>query len=96
MGECDRRTMMLGASAMLSMAAQAQGSASSATVPGTQPDALIDLWPDGPPGAPKPLPSELVQERSTDPAAPDRALLHIARPRLALFRAPHPMARPCW
>ena len=90
MGECDRRTMMLGVSAMLSMVAQAQGGASSATVPGTQPDALIDLWPDGPPGAPKPLPSELVQERSTDPAAPDRALLHIARPRLALFRAPHP------
>ncbi|RVT43568.1 alpha/beta hydrolase [Sphingobium algorifonticola] len=55
-----------------------------------QPSETIDLWPNGAPGAPAVLPVEEVKERSTDTAVNDRALLNIARPRMAVFRPLRP------
>ena len=49
------------------------------------PSEVVPLWPNGAPGAPARL-SEIVTERSTDPARPDRAVYGITRPRLAVFR----------
>lgn len=65
--------------------------AATAPLPGLlQPQATIDLWPEGAPGAPaRPL-DEVVIERSADPRFPDRAVYGISRPRLAVFRAERP------
>src|SRR6185437_15285477 len=46
----------------------------------------LDLWPGAPPGLPSPPPAEEVRERSTDPTYNDRAIFHVRRPRLAIFR----------
>ena len=46
---------------------------------------VIPLWPGAAPGARRAL-SETLRERSADPAHPDRALLDIAAPRMAVFR----------
>jgi acetyl esterase/lipase len=54
------------------------------------PHAIIPLWPRRPPGAPHTLPAEQVIERSTPPALRDRAVLHVARPMLIVFRAAQP------
>lgn len=50
----------------------------------------IDLWPGHAPGLPDPPPLEVLHERSADAARPDRVLLHVARPRLRLFRSRRP------
>lgn len=55
-----------------------------------QPAETIDLWPAGAPGRlPQPL-AETVNERSTDPLVPDRAVFGITRPRMAVFRPDRP------
>lgn len=77
----DRRTALLGPIA-LTLAAQAP-------IP-PRPGAEIDLWPDGAPGMPSPPPVEALRERSTDPFYNDRILVHISRPRLAVFRPARP------
>jgi acetyl esterase/lipase len=77
----DRRTALLGPIA-LTLAAQAP-------IP-PRPQEEIELWPDGPPGLPSPPPAEELRERSTDPGYNDRILVHIARPRLAVFRPARP------
>jgi acetyl esterase/lipase len=77
----DRRTALLGPIA-LALAAQAP-------IP-PRPQAEIDLWPDGAPGMPSPPPAEELRERSTDPGYNDRILIHIRRPRLAVFRPERP------
>lgn len=51
-----------------------------------QPTETLDLWPKGAPGAPKVLPVETVNERSTDPQLTDRAVFGISRPRMVVFR----------
>jgi acetyl esterase/lipase len=55
-----------------------------------QPAETIDLWPGGAPGMPATPPAEAVIERSTDPAHPDRAMVHVARPRMDVFRPETP------
>ncbi len=55
-----------------------------------QPAETIDLWPAGAPGMPAPPPAEAVIERSTDARFPDRALVHVARPRMDVFRPDKP------
>ena len=50
------------------------------------PAETIDLWPGRAPGMPHVPPVEVIDERSTDPALPDRAVRGIVRPRLAVFR----------
>ena len=52
-----------------------------------EPDAWIDLWPEGAAGMPAPPPAEEVRERSNDPTYNDRAMFHVRRPRLAVFPA---------
>jgi len=54
------------------------------------PSEIIDLWPHGAPGMPMVPPAEDMPERSTNPALHDRALMHIARPRMAVFRPARP------
>lgn len=49
-------------------------------------EAPIILWPDGPPGVPSHNLVETIEERSADPAHPDRAVTHTTEPRLAVFR----------
>lgn len=53
-------------------------------------DSEIDLWPDGAPGPPAQPLAEEMRERSADPAYNDRILIHVARPRLAVFRPERP------
>ena len=84
----DRRTLMLGA-----LGAGLAARAAAAPPPGPllpKPDAWIDLWPDEAPGLPSPAPIEEVRERSTDAAYNDRAVFHVRRPRLAVFRPARP------
>jgi len=77
----DRRAVLCGPMA-LALAAQAPAP--------PRPDEEIALWPDGAPGAPNPPPAEEMRERSTDPGYNDRILVHIGRPRLAVFRPARP------
>ncbi|WP_371262534.1 alpha/beta hydrolase [Sphingobium sp. YR768] len=91
----DRRSLMIGGGLALGAAgsglAQGRGdAAASGMAGGVQPDLMIDLWPGGAPGMPAVAPAETVRERSSDPAITDRALLHVAGPRLAVFRARNP------
>jgi len=86
--EIDRRTLMLGA-----LGAGVAMRAGAAPPPGPllpEPDAWIDLWPGEAPGLPSPPPAEEMRERSTDPTYNDRAIFHVRRPRLALFRPARP------
>jgi len=93
MTRIDRRTVLI-APLALGLAARAAGQApvTAPHRPLVHPDPVevIDLWPDGPPGAPMPPPAEEVRERSADPAFNDRVIVHVARPRLALFRPERP------
>jgi acetyl esterase/lipase len=87
----DRRALLGAALASGLMApAVAQTAAPNAgkLLPGglTDPAEVIDLWPRGAPGAPKMLPVETVNERSTDKDISDRAVSGIATPRMAVFR----------
>ncbi|GAA0679578.1 acetyl esterase/lipase [Sphingomonas insulae] len=75
----DRRQALLG-----TLAAGIAAGAPAAALP--DPGETIDLWPGVPPGMPAVPPAEAVIKRSTDPARADRAMVHIARPRLAVFR----------
>lgn len=50
----------------------------------------IELWPAGVPAGPAVPLQEQVEERSKDPTVRDRALLNIARPRMAVFRPARP------
>lgn len=49
-------------------------------------DELIYLWPKGAPGPPAKLPVQRIDERSADPAHPDRAVFGTVKPWLAVFR----------
>lgn len=94
----DRRHAMLGAlgAALAAGAAALPTDAGAQTasprvrgraIPGLpEPAETIDLWPAGAPGMPAVPPVEVVDERSTDPQLPDRAVRGIARPRLVVFR----------
>jgi acetyl esterase/lipase len=84
----DRRSLIIG-----SLAAGMAVRAGAVPPPGPlqpEPDAWIDLWPDGAAGMPSPPPAEEIRERSTDPAYNDRAMFHVRRPRLAVFRPAAP------
>lgn len=72
--------------------AQTPPPAGAKLLPGglVQPTETIDLWPAGAPGAPKTLPVETVEERSTDPLLQDRSVHGIAKPRLVVFRPERP------
>jgi acetyl esterase/lipase len=83
-----RRFLLLG-----TLAAGLAARAGAAPPPGPllpEPDEWLDLWPGAPPGMPSPPPAEEVRERSTDPSFNDRAMFHIRRPRLAIFRPARP------
>lgn len=84
----DRRTLMLGSlAAGLAVRVGAQPPAGPLL---PEPDSWIDLWPGEAPGLPTPPPAEEVRERSTDPAFNDRAMFHVRRPRMAVFRPARP------
>jgi acetyl esterase/lipase len=50
----------------------------------------IELWPHGAPGGPLPGLVEVIDQRSHDPAIPDRAIHGISRPRMVVFRPAKP------
>nr|WP_166179887.1 alpha/beta hydrolase [Altererythrobacter segetis] len=91
----DRRSL-IAAGLALGAAARAGAqtpppAAAKAPPPGLpQPVETIDLWPAGAPGLPKAPLTETVEERSTDALVTDRAVLGIARPRMAVFRPDRP------
>ena len=93
----DRRSI-LAAGLLLPALAATKGSAQTpppvagkALPPGLpQPSETIDLWPAGAPGMPAVPPVETVTERSDDALVTDRAVLGIARPRMAVFRPDRP------
>ena len=85
----DRRSLIIGSLAT-GLAARA-GAAPPRGPLLPEPDEWRYLWPDEPPGRlPSPLPVEEVRERSTDPGYNDRAIFHVRRPRLAIFRPARP------
>ncbi|HVI99984.1 MAG TPA: alpha/beta hydrolase [Sphingomonas sp.] len=86
----DRRTLMLAglAAPAFGAATRAQSSPPLAGLP--EADEEIDLWPGAPPGMPATPPQEVTVDRSKDRAFHDRAVEHVARPRLAIFRPAHP------
>lgn len=55
-----------------------------------EPDAIVDLWPGTPPGAPNPLPKEEIVFRSNQFNLIDRAAHQVAKPNLSLFRPNKP------
>ncbi|MEG3084378.1 alpha/beta hydrolase [Sphingomonas sp. PB2P12] len=91
----DRRSAILGTLAVsLSTGIDAQ-TPPPAQVGGRGPKQLdpaetIDLWPVVAPGAPRQLPTEIVENRATGTAATDRAVHGIARPRMVVFRPARP------
>jgi acetyl esterase/lipase len=50
----------------------------------------IDVWPGAPPGSESVTGREEIIERSTDPAVRDRAVLHVRRPILRVFKPGKP------
>ncbi|RIA44575.1 acetyl esterase/lipase [Hephaestia caeni] len=86
----DRRTLVLAglAAPAIGGVARAQSSPPLADLPG--PDEEIDLWPGAAPGMPAVPPREVIIDRSKDHAFQDRAVEHVARPRLGIFRAARP------
>jgi len=56
----------------------------------SEPDEVIELWPNGAPGMPAKPPVEVVTERHSDPVLPDRSMTGITRPRLHVFRPEKP------
>jgi acetyl esterase/lipase len=93
--DTDRRSLI---AAGLAFGVAARASAQTPPPLGTKalpsglPDPVetIDLWPSGAPGMPSRPPVEAVEERSPDSLVTDRAVLGIARPRLAVFRPDRP------
>ena len=85
----DRRSLIIG-----SLATGLAARAGAVPPPGPllpEPDEWRYLWPEEPPGRlPDPLPVEEVRERSNDPRYNDRAVFHVRRPRLAIFRPAQP------
>lgn len=90
----DRRTLLL-AGLAAGLAGQGRAQTPPPSTPASRwlvapdPGDTIDLWRDGPPHSATP-PVEAVRERSTDPAYNDRIVLHVARPRMAVFRPERP------
>lgn len=60
------------------------------TVPMADPAETIELWPGGPPGAEAVTAVETILERSNPNGVRDRALTHIRKPALAIFRPKTP------
>jgi acetyl esterase/lipase len=90
----DRRTLMIGTLATI-LAARAHAQTALPSVSGRalvhpDPTESIDLWPGAVPGTPAQPPVEEVRERSTDPTFNDRIVLHVRRPRMAVFRPERP------
>ncbi len=78
----DRRTLMAGAlAAGLAGKAAAQGGGGVSTMQST-----IALWHGGVPGLPARPPVETVEQRSQDPALPDRSMYGIGAPRMNVFK----------
>lgn len=91
----DRRSALVAGLSLLAAgtARSARGQAPTQATPGgglpsgpSEPDAMIDLWPNAAPGPSVVALRETVIERSGDPAVRDRAMAGITRPRLAIFR----------
>lgn len=87
----DRRQALIGSlAAGLATRVAAQTAAprvAGKVIPGLpEPSETIDLWPAGAPGMPQRPPVEIVDERSTDSQAADRAVRGVTRPRLVVFR----------
>jgi len=84
----DRRSLIIG-----SLATGLAARAGAVPPPGPllpEPDEWIDLWQGDAAGMPSPPPAEEIRERSNDPAYNDRAMFHVRRPRLAVFRPERP------
>ncbi|HEV7689782.1 MAG TPA: alpha/beta hydrolase [Hyphomonadaceae bacterium] len=80
----DRRALLLAGASLAGACATGLGAAQDVSVE------TFDLWPGAPPGSPAVAPKEEIIERSRDPAHPDRAVIHIAKPTLKVFRPARP------
>ncbi len=79
--------MVVGAGLAAAVAPAAGASSAGASA---DPVETIDLWPHGAPGGPVPGLVEVIDQRSHDPALPDRAIHGISRPRMVVFRPARP------
>lgn len=79
-----RRTVLLGGVSLAGACA-----AGIAPQPGISLE-TFNVWPNGPPGGGAVTAKEEIIERSTNPAAPDRAVIHVRTPTLKVFRPSKP------
>ena len=90
----DRRALLgMAAGGAMLLPASARAQAVPAGLPPAglpEPDESFELWPDGPPGLPATPPPEEIFERSPSRDFVDRAVKHVLRPRLSVFRAAKP------
>ncbi|MES1199570.1 MAG: alpha/beta hydrolase [Pseudomonadota bacterium] len=87
-----RRGVTGGMAALAATPALARASTSTldaAMAPEGAPREIIPIWPRQPPGLAHGVRQEVL-ERSTPPALRDRAVVHVTRPVLIVFRAPQP------
>lgn len=85
-GKVNRRTVLLAA---LSTGLATRANTLPATEP-SSPDDVLELWPNGAPGAADDPPRETIVERSTDARLRDRAVTGITNPHLHVFRPVSP------
>jgi acetyl esterase/lipase len=83
MGEIGRRGFLLAGASL---------AGACATSPDAQDVSIetLDLWPGAPPGGEYVSAREEIIERSQDPAKPDRAVIHVRKPTLKVFRPARP------
>ncbi len=74
-----RRALLVGGVALLAACA----TTSDAQTVSVQ---TFNLWPGDPPGGAGVTANETIVERSTDPSRPDRAVTHVRKPTLRVFR----------
>jgi acetyl esterase/lipase len=79
-----RRTLLLSCAAMLGACAMSVPVSQNVSVE------TFDVWPGGPPGGEKVTAREEVIERSTTPSQRDRAVIHVRKPTLKVFRPAKP------
>jgi len=85
MGTILDRRLLIG-SGLMALGACATG----ASLSGSITTVILDVWPGDPPGSAGVTAREEIIERSTDPAVRDRAILHVRKPTLKVFRPPRP------
>ncbi|AUW60466.1 alpha/beta hydrolase [Sphingobium sp. SCG-1] len=88
--DIDRRTLFVGGLSFAATLPVPAHAAMASIINPRSPNEIIDLWPNIPPGAPRTMPVETIEERSAVADRPDRIITGVARPRMYLFKPDRP------